>query len=269
MLKFAIYLNGFDALSLGGAAILKTLKDQGIIPERIYTCGINSIFATDYAAQDEYFEKRVLSRLNVLSKKFKSLMNISKKDLTLAKLTDFYKIMSTTASKKIKGMVKEKFVTSKLGSLSKPKMDIMYSAVNILNTSEVLISRKEWRAGLRASIAIVPIFAPAEYRGHKFVSTTTVTGVPGFSTLESEGLLKIFVNTMPHIPDVLPKRTWEIMLKADYARTMFLIDHFSKKFDFFLDFSKYREKISDFSLNSWNNAKEIARSVISNSDVFK
>ncbi len=263
MLNFAIYLNGFDALSLGSAAILKVLKERKIIPERIYTCGISSVFATDYATQDDYFEKRVANRFNVLSKEFKPLMNTVKKDSTLAKLTDFYKIMSTATSKKIKGVAKEKFVISRLGTLSKPKMDIIYSSVNILDTAEVLISHKEWKVGLRASIAIVPIFAPVEYKGQKLVSTTIVTGVPGFSTIENEKLLKVFVNTMPRIPDAFPKRTWEIMLKADYARTIFLIDRFSKKFDFFLDFSEYRKKISDFSPSSWIHAKEIARSIIS------
>lgn len=263
MLKFAIYLNGFDALSLGGAAILKVLKEHEIIPERIYTCGISSVFATDYAAQDEHFEKRVLNRFNVLSKEFKPLMNTTKKESTIAKLADFYKIMSTATSKKIKGTVREKFVISRLGTLPKPKMDIIYSSVNILNTSEVLISHKEWKAGLRASIAIIPIFAPTEYKGQKLVSSTIITGVPGFSTIENERLLKIFVNTMPRIPDALPKRTWEIMLKADYARTIFLIDRFSKKFDFFLDFSEHRKRIPDFSLNSWNHAKKIAQSIIS------
>ncbi len=268
MKKFVLYLNGFDALSLVSAAVLEIFKEREIVPERIYTCGISSVFATDYAARDENFERRVLNRFSFLSREFKPLLiNVATKESILTKLAEFYKFMSSATSKKIKGMVKEKFVLSRLGTIITPKMDIVYSAVNVLDTSEVLIPYREWRVGLRASIAIVPIFAPVEYKNKKLISTAVVTGVPGFSSIENEERLKIFVNTMPNIPEVFPKRTWEIMLKADYTRTTTLIERFSKKFDFFLDFSKFREEIPDFTLNSWQHAKEIAESMISKMDL--
>ena len=258
--KFALYLNGFNALSLGGAAVLRELQVCGAIPERIYACGIGALFANDYAALDGKFEDRVLHRFAHLSKSFKFFINTG--DSLFSKFASTYKLATTVTSKKVKSIVKEKLMVTRLENTSKPKMDVKYSAVNIYNASEVLISSREWRTGLRASMSIVPIFVPADYRGQKLVSTTIITGIPGFSTLKNEKLTKVFVNTMPCVRKRLPERTWEIMLRADYARTMALINAFSKKFDAVLDFSEHEGDILDFSSDSWTYAKKIAHKKI-------
>ncbi len=262
--KFALYLNGFNALSIEGAAVLKELQDRGLMPQRIYACGVGALFANDYAALDGKFESRVLYRFAHLSKTLKFFSNTG--NSLFSKLASTYKLATAVTSKKVKSIVKEKFMLTKLENTSKPQIDLRYSAVNLYNASEVLISSKEWRAGLKASMSIVPVFVPADYRGQKLVSTAIVTGVPGFSTLENEKLIKIFVNTTPRIRKKLPERTWEIMLKADYLRTMSLIDNFSKKFNMVLDFSDFGEDISNFSTDSWIYAKKIARKKID--DVF-
>ncbi len=258
--NFALYLNGFNALSLGGAAVLKELQERGMMPQRIYACGIGALFANDYAAIDGKFEDRVLYRFAHLSKSFRFFMNID--DSLFSKFASTYKLATTVTSKKVKSIVKEKIMVTRLENTSKPKMDVRYSAVNLRDASEMLISSREWRTGLRASMSVVPVFIPADYKGQKLVSTTIVTGVPGFSTLENEKLTKIFVNTMPHVKKRLQEKTWEIMLRADYARTTALINTFSKKFDAVLDFSKYGNDISNFSADSWTYAKKIARKKI-------
>lgn len=259
--KFALYLNGFNALSLGGAAVLRELQVRGAMPERIYACGIGALFANDYAALDGKFEDRVLHRFARLSKSFRFSINTG--DTLFSKFASTYKLATTVVtSKKVKSIVKEKLMITRLENTSKPKMDVKYSAVNIYNASEVLISSREWKIGLRASMSVVPIFVPADYRGQKLVSTTVITGVPGFSTLENEKLTKVFVNTMPCAKKKLPERTWEIMLRADYARTTALINSFSKKFDAVLDFSEHEGDILDFSSDSWTYAKKIAHKKI-------
>ncbi len=258
--EIALYLNGFNALSLGGAAVLNEMQKRGVTVKRIYACGIGALFANDYAALDGKFEDRVLYRFSHLSKSFRFFTNSSSS--LFSKLESAYKLATTVTSKKVKSIVKEKFMVARLENISKPQMDLRYSATNIYNASEVLIPSREWKTGLRASMSIVPIFVPADYRGQKLVSTTIVTGVPGFSTLRNEKLTKIFVNTMPHIKEKLPERTWEIMLRADYLRTATLMDIFSRKFDAVLDFSEYEDDISDFSTDSWTYAKKIAREKI-------
>ncbi len=262
MKDFVLYLNGINGLALGGAAILASLEKRELRPSKMYVCGVGALFANDFAALDGNFEERITYRFSHLSKSFR--LYIETGDSLFSKFTSIYKLASSVASKKLKGFVKEKTMLTRLENTSKPKMDLVYSAVNILTASETLITPREWKVGLRAAMSVLPIFVPCDYRGQKLVSTTSVTGVPGFSKLDEEEKFKVFVNTMPLVGKKKPTRTWEIMMRADYLRTVELTKRFSEKFDIILDFSKAAPELSDFSLSTWKRLKEISNGMVNN-----
>ncbi|WP_036225548.1 hypothetical protein [Mesoaciditoga lauensis] len=268
MKEFVLYLNGLNGFSLGGAAVLNELLKENLVPSRIYACGIGALFANDFAAMDGKFEDRIIYRFAHLSKSFRLFINTG--ESLFSKFTSMYKLAtSVVASKKIKGMVREKVMISRLENTSKPQMDVIYSAVNVLKAEEVLITSREWKAGLKAAMSVTPIFVPADYRNQKLVSTTSVTGVPGFSTLNEERRVKIFVNTMPTAGRKKPTKTWEIMMRADYLRTVELMRRFSKRFDVVLNFSDLPSEMSDFSLESWVYAKRMAKEMIKSTKLVK
>jgi predicted acylesterase/phospholipase RssA len=261
--EFVLYLNGINGFSLVGAAVLNELQKKGLTPSRIYACGTGALFANDFAAMDGKFEERVMYRFNHLSKSFKLFVNTG--ESLFSKFTSMYKLATSITSKRIKGMVRERVMLSRLENTSKPQMDVIYSAVNLLKAKEVLITSREWKAGLKASMSVTPIFVPADYRNQKLVSTTSVTGVPGFSTLKEENRVKIFVNTMPLAGRKKPTKTWEIMMRADYLRTITLLEHFSKEFEVVFNFSELPSTMSDFSSDSWAHAKRLAKEAIESS----
>ena len=265
MKEFVMYLNGINGFSLGGAAVLKEFQEMGLIPARIYACGTGALFANDFAAMDGNFEDRIIYRFSHLSKSFRLFINTG--ESLFSKFTSVYKLAASVTSSKIKGMVKEKVMISRLENTFKPQMDVVYSAVNLLKAKEVLLTSREWKAGLKAAMSVVPIFVPADYRNQKLVSTTNVTGVPGFSTLNEEKRFKIFVNTMPHVGTKKVTKTWEIMMRADYLRTIALIESFSKEFDMIIDFSDLPDEISDFSLQSWSYVKKKTKAIMKDTDV--
>lgn len=267
MKNFSLYLNGINGFSLLGAAILNELESEKLIPYRIYACGIGALFANDFAAMDGKFEERVIYRFPHLSKSFRLFINTG--ESLFSKFTNMYKLATSMTSKHIKGMVREKVMLSRLENTSRPQMDVFFSSVNILKAKEVLITSREWKAGLKAAMSVTPIFVPADYRNQKLVSTTSVTGVPGFSTLDEEESIKIFVNTMPLPGEKKTTRTWEIMMRADYMRTIALMEHYSKKFDVVFNFSNLPISMSDFSLDSWTRAKKIAKEVLKEKEISK
>ncbi len=260
MRKLVLYLNGINGLSLGGAAVLKAVGERKIQISKIYACGIGALFANDFAALDGIFVERVEQRFAHLSKSFRLFVDTG--DSLFSKFTNAYKLATSVTSKRIKGFVSERFILSRLQNTSKPKMEVIYSATNILKLREVLISTREWRVGLRATMSIIPIFTPCDYRGQKLVSTTSVTAVPGYSKLDDENGFKLFVNTMPPVGQKEPTRTWEVMMRADYLRTIELSERLSKKFDLILDFSKITPQLSDFSRITWNRFQKIASDMV-------
>lgn len=255
-MKFALYLNGFLGLSLGSAAVLNLLNDFGIRPERIYTCGISSVFANDCAKDD--YEKRVIGRFDFLAKEFRLFNETFLEDSYMSKLNETYRLAKTAASRKFTGILGKKFEIMKTNSVSKPKLDVLYSAVDVKNGSEIVFGPEDWEIGIEAAMAVTPFFGPLKHGKAHLVSTAAVTGVPGFSNLDGEPLKKVFVNAMPRIKKFSGDRVFDVMMIADYARTMELIDRYSEKFDFFVDFSKYQKEISDFTPSSWRRAKTAA-----------
>ncbi len=262
-MKFSLYLNGFLGLSLGGAAILNLLKNSQLAPERIYTCGVSSIFVNDYAATDKDFEKKVIGRFEHLSKEFRMFTETFLEDSYLANLTETYRLARTAASRKFTGILGKKFELSKMNSFSRPKLDVLYSAVEIESGSEILFDSESWKSGLETTMAITPFFGPVKRNGRHLVSTTMVTGVPGFSALSEGPFKKIFVNSMPRIKDFSGNNAFGVMMAADYARTLELVNRYAEKFDFFVDFSEYQTEVFDFTNASWRKAKKIAHHLFS------